>query len=69
MLIRSTHEYLQTLDEIAESTDKNNLSISERRLLNVKKLAVRKYELNEINKYPAVESLITDFKKSKHLLN
>lgn len=69
MLIKSTHEYLQTLDEIAEYTDKINLSISERRILNLKKLAVKKYELKEINKYPAVESLILDFNKSKHLLN
>ena len=69
MLIKSTYEYLQTLDEIAEFSDKNELSISDRRVLNIKKLAVRNYEMNEINKYPAVESLVADFKKSKYLLN
>ena len=69
MSINSTYEYLQTLDEIAEYTDKNDLTISERRVLNLKKLAVRNYEMLEINKYPAVESLIADFKKSKYFLN
>jgi hypothetical protein len=69
MPINSTHEYLQILDEIAEFTDKDVLTISERRVLNIKKLAVRNYEMNEINKYPAVESLIADFKKSKYFLN
>ena len=69
MLINSTHEYLQTLDEIAEYADKGELTISERRVLNIKKIAVRNYEMKEINKYPAVETLIADFKKSKYFLN
>jgi len=69
MQINSTPEYLKTLDEIAEFTDKSMLSISELRALNLKKLAVRNYEMLEVQKYPAIESLILDFKRSKHFLN
>jgi len=69
MSIRSTAEYLKTLDEIAEIVDKENLTIEELRLLNLKKLAVKKFELAEVSKYPAAVALIDDFKKSKFFLN
>jgi len=69
MSINNTAEYLKILDEIAEFIDKDNLSTEELRILNIKKLAVRKYEMQEVSKYPAVFSLIDDFKKNSFLLN
>lgn len=69
MQINSTPEYLKTLDEIAEFADQNELSVSELRVLNLKKLAVKNYEMQEIEKYPATENLVADFNKSKFLLN
>lgn len=69
MSINSTNEYLKTLDEIAEFIEKEDLSISELRVLNLKKLAVKRYEMQEVEKYPAVDSLIDDFKKCRFYLN
>tara|TARA_Y100000589_G_C27198179_1_gene648031 strand:+ start:10361 stop:10585 length:225 start_codon:yes stop_codon:yes gene_type:complete len=69
MSINNTAEYLKVLDEIAEFIDKDNLTIEEQRVLNLKKLAVRKYEMQEVSKYPAVLSLIDDFQKNKFFLN
>lgn len=69
MDIKNTSEYLKILDEIAEFSDKENLSINELRSLNLKKLAAKKYELQEVNKYPAAQQLITDFRKNKFYLN
>ena len=69
MQINSTSEYLQTLDEIAEFIEKENLSVDELRALSMKKLAVKKYEMQEVGKYPAKEALIHDFKKCKFYLN
>ena len=69
MSINSTAEYLKILDEIAETVDKENLSVEELRLLNLKKLAVKKFELQEVKKYPATLSLIDDFRKNKFFLN
>ena len=69
MSINNTAEYLKVLDEIAEFIDKDNLTIEELRVLNLKKLAVRKYEMQEVSKYPAVLSLIDDFQKNKFFLN
>mgnify|MGYP001195306024 CR=1 FL=1 len=51
-----------------EFIDKDNLTIEEQRVLNLKKLAVRKYEMQEVSKYPAVLSLIDDFQKNKFFL-
>ena len=69
MSINNTAEYLKVLDEIAEFIDKDNLTIEEQRVLNLKKLAVRKYEMQEVSKYPAVLSLIDDFQKNKFFRN
>ncbi len=69
MSIKNTHEYLKTLDEIAEIIDKDDLTVQELRELNLKKLAVKKFELQEVRKYPAALNLIDDFKKSKFYLN
>ena len=69
MSINNTAEYLKILDEIAEFIDKDNLTINEIRILNLKKLAVRKYEMQEVAKYPAELSLLDDFQKNKFLLN
>lgn len=69
MSIKTTSEYLKTLDEIAEIVDKDNLTTEELRLLNLKKLAVKNYELQEVSKYPASLSLIDDFRKNKFFLN
>ena len=69
MSINNTAEYLKILDEIAEFIDKDNLTINEIRILNLKKLAVRKYEMQEVAKYPASLSLLDDFQKNKFFLN
>lgn len=69
MSINTTAEYLKILDEIAEIIDKEHLTIDEVRVLNVKKLAVRKFEMQEVKKYPAVLSLVDDFQKNKFCLN
>ena len=69
MSINTTAEYLRILDEIAEIIDKEDLTIDEIRVLNIKKLAVRKFEMQEVKKYPAVLSLIEDFQKNKFFLN
>ncbi len=69
MSITNTAEYLKILEEIAEFIDKDNLTIEELRVLNQKKLAVRKYEMQEVAKYPATLSLLDDFKKNKFFLN
>tara|TARA_Y100000589_G_scaffold249393_1_gene237473 strand:- start:263 stop:487 length:225 start_codon:yes stop_codon:yes gene_type:complete len=69
MSINTTAEYLRILDEIAEIIDKDDLTIDEIRVLNIKKLAVRKFEMQEVKKYPAVLSLIEDFQKNKFFLN
>lgn len=69
MSIKDTHEYLKTLDEIAEIIDKDDLTIQELRELNLKKLAVKKFELQEVKKYPATLNLLEDFRKSKFYLN
>tara|TARA_B100000963_G_C22153150_1_gene462672 strand:- start:256 stop:465 length:210 start_codon:yes stop_codon:yes gene_type:complete len=69
MSINNTAEYLKILDEIAEFIDKDNLTINELRILNLKKLAVRKYEMQEVVKYPAVLSLLDNLQKNKFLLN
>tara|TARA_Y100000589_G_scaffold249392_1_gene237470 strand:- start:263 stop:472 length:210 start_codon:yes stop_codon:yes gene_type:complete len=69
MSINTTAEYLRILDEIAEFIDKDDLTIDEIRILNIKKLAVRKFEMQEVKKYPAVFSLIEDFQKNKFFLN
>tara|TARA_B100001173_G_scaffold311776_1_gene330161 strand:+ start:3023 stop:3247 length:225 start_codon:yes stop_codon:yes gene_type:complete len=69
MSISTTAEYLKILDEIAEIIDKKHLTIDEIRVLNVKKLAVRNFEMQEVKKYPAVLSLVDDFQKNKFFLN
>jgi hypothetical protein len=69
MSINTTAEYLKILDEIAEIIDKDDLTIDEIRVLNIKKLAVRKFEMQEVKKYPAVLSLIEDFQKNRFFLN
>ena len=69
MSINTTAEYLKILDEIAEIIDKDDLTVDEIRVLNIKKLAVRKFEMQEVKKYPAVLSLIEDFQKNKFFLN
>ena len=69
MNISSTTEYLQILDEIAEYIEKDDLTVQELRELNLKKLAVKKYEMQEVRKYPATLSLIDDFRKNKFFLN
>ena len=69
MSINNTAEYLKILDEIAEIIDRDNLTIEELRVLNLKKLAVRKYEMQEVSKYPATISLLDDFKKNRFFLN
>ena len=69
MSINTTAEYLKILDEIAEIIDKDDLTIDEIRVLNIKKLAVRNFEMQEVKKYPAVLSLIEDFQKNKFFLN
>ena len=69
MSINTTAEYLKILDEIAEIIDKEDLTVDEIRVLNIKKLAVRKFEMQEVKKYPAVLSLIDDFQKNKFFLN
>lgn len=69
MSIKNTHEYLKTLDEIAEIIDKDDLTIQELRELNRKKLAVKKFEFQEVKKYPATLSLLDDFRKNKFCLN
>ena len=69
MSINNTTEYLRILDEIAEIIDKDDLTTEELRVLNIKKLAVRNYEMEEVEKYPAVLSLVDDFFKSRFFLN
>lgn len=69
MQINSTSQYLKTLDEIAEIIEKRDMSIDDVRSLNLKKLAVRNYEMQEVQKYPAVDALIEEFKKVKYNLN
>ena len=69
MSIKNTHEYLRVLEEIAEIIDKDDLTVKELRELSLKKLAVKKFELQEVRKYPAALNLIDDFKKSKFHLN
>lgn len=69
MNIKNTSEYLKILDEIAEFSDKENLSLNEIRSLNLKKLAAKKFELQEVNKYPAMQQLIHEFNKNKFYLN
>lgn len=69
MDIKTTAEYLKTLDEIAEFSDKDDLSIPQLRELNLKKLAVKKFEMQSVQKYPATKILIDDFQKSKFYLN
>tara|TARA_Y100001954_G_C15664898_1_gene529632 strand:- start:179 stop:406 length:228 start_codon:yes stop_codon:yes gene_type:complete len=69
MSINNTAEYLKILDEIAEFIDRDNLTKEELRILNLKKLAVRKYEMQEVTKYPASLSLLDDFDKNKFFLN
>ena len=69
MSINTTAEYLKILDEIADIIDKENLSKEDIRVLNLKKLAVRNYEMQEVKKYPAVLSLVDDFKKNTFFLN
>lgn len=69
MSINNTAEYLKILDEIADTVDKGNLTTEESRLLNLKKLAVKRFELQEVRKYPATLSLIDDFRRNKFSLN
>lgn len=69
MDIKTTSEYLKTLDEIAEFSDKNDLSIPQLRELNLKKLAVKKFEMQSVQNYPATKVLIDDFQKSAFYLN
>ena len=69
MNISTTTEYLKTLDEIAEFVDKESLTSEELRELNIKKLAVKKYEMQEVSKYPARLALIDDFRKNKFFIN
>jgi len=69
MSINNTADYLRILDEIALVIDKDDLTIEELRLLNLKKLAVKKFELEEVEKYPASLSLIDDYRINKFLLN
>jgi hypothetical protein len=69
MSINTTAEYLKILDEIADIIDKENLSKEDIRVLNLKKLAVRNYEMQEVKKYPAVLSLVDDFNKNTFFLN
>ena len=69
MSINTTAEYLKILDEIADIIDKENLSKEDIRVLKLKKLAVRNYEMQEVKKYPAVLSLVDDFNKNTFFLN
>lgn len=69
MDIKSTSEYLKTLDEIAEFSDKNDLSVHQIRELNLLKLAVKKFEMQSVKQYPAAKVLIEDYKRTKFLLN
>jgi hypothetical protein len=69
MNISSTTEYLKILDEIAEFIERDNLTIQELKELDLKKRAVAKFEMQEVNKYPAKQSLIDDYNKNKFLLN
>lgn len=69
MSINNTAEYLKILDEIADTVDKGSLTTEESRLLNLKKLAVKRFELQEVRKYPATLSLIDDFRRNKFSLN
>jgi len=69
MDINSTSEYLKTLNDIADIFDKENLTNEEVKILNLKKLAVKRYEMNEVRKYPVTTTLVETFKRNKYLLN
>jgi hypothetical protein len=69
MDINSTSEYLKTLDDIADIFEKENLTNEEVKILNLKKLAVKRYEMEEVRKYPVTLALMETFKRNKFLLN
>ena len=69
MDINSTSEYLKTLDDIADIFEKENLTNEEVKILNLKKLAVKRYEMEEVRKYPVTLALMATFKRNKFLLN
>ncbi|MDG1516434.1 MAG: hypothetical protein P8Q42_00265 [Flavobacteriales bacterium] len=69
MDINSTSEYLKTLDDIADIFEKENLTNEEVKILNLKKLAVKRYEMKEVRKYPVTLALMETFKRNKFLLN
>jgi len=69
MDINSTSEYLKTLNDIADIFDKENLTNEEVKILNLKKLAVKRYEMDEVRKYPVTLALMETFKRNKFLLN
>ena len=69
MDIKSTSEYLKTLDDIAEIFDKENITKEEIKVLKLKKLAVKRYEMDEVRKYPVTTTLMEAFKRNRYLLN
>ena len=49
--------------------EKENLTNEEVKILNLKKLAVKRYEMEEVRKYPVTLALMETFKRNKFLLN
>ena len=69
MDINSTSEYLKTLDDIADIFEKETFTNEEVKILNLKKLAVKRDEMEEDRKYPVTLALMETFKRNKFLLN